>query len=189
MSNINFLQSQFQIQAQDQQRQKQDQQKQEREDREDEKWMREALKRANWAAKRGEVPVGAVLVKDGKLFGWGQNCRERTSNPLGHAEILALLRASKKLNSWRLEGCTLYSTLEPCVLCAGAMIQGRIDRLVYGAKDPKGGAVDSLLKLGQDPRFHHCFHIKSGVLAAESSQLLKDFFKKLRIEKDKTSFV
>ena len=145
--------------------------------------MRKALKRAKRAANLGEVPVGAVLVHRGKLLSWGQNCREKTSNPLGHAEILALLRASKRLSSWRLQDCTLYSTLEPCILCAGAMIQSRLGRLVYGAKDPKGGAVDSLLKLGQDPRFHHCFEVRSGVLAAESSRLLKNFFDELRRQK------
>ena len=150
---------------------------------EDKKWMREALKRAQKAAKQGEVPVGAVLVHRGKLLGWGQNCREGTSNPLGHAEVLALLRATQKLSSWRLEECTLYSTLEPCVLCAGAMIQSRLGCLVYGAKDPKGGAVDSLLKLGQDPRFHHCFEVRSGILATESTHLLKSFFKGLRQQK------
>ena len=150
---------------------------------EDIRWMRQALQRAQSAAEKGEVPVGALIVHQGNLLGWGENCRESTSNPLGHAEILALLRAAKKLSSWRLENCTLYSTLEPCILCAGAMIQSRLGCLVYGAKDPKGGAVDSLLKLGQDPRFHHCFEVRSGVLAWESSHLLKAFFKKVRQQK------
>ncbi len=143
-------------------------------------WMQKALKLAQKAAERGEVPVGAVLVLDGQVLALGSNRREQWKTPLGHAELIAVQRASQKLGSWRLLNSTLYVTLEPCVMCAGALVQARISKLVYGARDPKGGAVDSLYRVAQDPRLNHQIEIVSGILENECSQILKDFFKMRR---------
>ena len=148
----------------------------------DEYWMEKALKLAQKAALRGEVPVGALLVKDGKMVAFASNRREEWHTPLGHAELICLQRASQKLKAWRLTDSTLYVTLEPCVMCAGALVQSRVKRLVYGAEDPKGGAVKSLFQIADHPKLNHRIEIVSGVLESECSQVLKDFFKKRRIE-------
>jgi tRNA(adenine34) deaminase len=150
----------------------------------DEKFMRLALKQAKLSEQLGEVPIGAIIVdKSGKIISKSTNLRETKLTTLGHAELVAIHRACKKLGSWRLIDCTLYVTLEPCFMCAGALVQSRISRVVYGALDPKGGALESLSQLGNDPRLNHQFNFKSGVLAQESTTLLKNFFKKKRNEK------
>jgi tRNA(adenine34) deaminase len=152
----------------------------------DVKWMRVALKLAQKAAAQGEVPVGAVLVSPtGELLSKASNVRETLHTPLGHAELLSLHRASKKLQSWRLEDCTLYVTLEPCVMCAGAIQQARIGRVVYGAKDPKAGAVESLYKVLSDSRLNHQVKLTSGVLEKECSEVISDFFQSRRDESKK----
>lgn len=149
----------------------------------DEKWMREALKLAQKAGERGEVPVGAVLVSPaGELLSVGSNVRETLTTPLGHAEIQALHRAAKKSKSWRLNDCTLYVTLEPCLMCAGAIQQARIGRVVYGAVDPKAGAVESLYRVFADTRLNHHVEVRSGVLAEQCAVLLKKFFFQRRAE-------
>lgn len=149
----------------------------------DEQWMREALKLAHKAGLRGEVPVGAVLVSpDGQLLSVGSNIRETLTTPLGHAELQALHRAAKKTKSWRLTDSTLYVTLEPCLMCAGAIQQARIGRVVYGAVDPKAGAVESLYRIFEDPRLNHQVKVQSGVLAEECAALLKKFFFQRRAE-------
>lgn len=142
-------------------------------------FMREALEEARKAYALGEVPVGAVVVQDGKLISRGCNRRETDKNSLGHAEIVAVDGACRFLHSWRLSGCTLYVTLEPCPMCAGALINSRIDRIVFGARDPKAGALRSVVELFSLP-FNHHPQISEGVLREECSQILKDFFQSLR---------
>ena len=149
----------------------------------DEQWMTQALELARKAALQGEVPVGALIVKDGKLVSEGLNCRESQKNPLGHAELIAIEAASQKLGAWRLLDCTLYVTLEPCVMCAGALVQSRIKRVVIGTLDPKGGGLASLYQIGQDSRLNHQLEMTKGILEVECSQVLKDFFKARRSEK------
>jgi tRNA(adenine34) deaminase len=146
----------------------------------DEKWMRLALKLAKRAAALGEVPVGAVLVGPDGIIAQGFNQRETLNTPLGHAEATTLHRAAKRLQSWRLENTTLYVTLEPCLMCAGALLQARVSRVVYGANDPKGGAVESLYKTFQDKRLNHQIEITAGVLEKQCAQLLQDFFQQRR---------
>ncbi len=148
-------------------------------------YMAEALRLAKEAAEAGEVPVGAVVVKDGTIIGRGRNRREESNRSLSHAEIEAIEEANQNLGSWRLVDCELYVTLEPCPMCSGAILQARINRLVYGTKDPKAGAVDSLYQLLADPRLNHQVEVVSGVLADEASLLLKEFFLKLRSSKNK----
>lgn len=143
-------------------------------------WMRLALRLAKKAALAGEVPVGAVLVKDGKALAKSGNRRELWTTPLGHAELIVLHRASQRMGAWRLLGCTMYVTLEPCVMCTGALIQSRVSRLVYGARDPKGGACHSLYQIPSDVRLNHRFEVVAGVCEDECSLLLKDFFKNRR---------
>lgn len=143
-------------------------------------WMKEALRLAKIAAGEGEVPIGAVVVRDGEKIGEGYNRREADKSPLAHAEIIAINEASKRLGGWRLLGTTLYVTLEPCPMCAGAILQSRIERLVFGAKDPKAGAAGSLIDLMHDPRFNHQVEVVSGILAEEAAALLSSFFRKLR---------
>lgn len=146
-------------------------------------FMQKALKLAHKAALRGEVPVGALVVSpDGQVLATGENLRETLSTTLGHAELLALHRASKKIGNWRLTDCTLYVTLEPCVMCAGAIQQSRIGRVVYGAADPKAGGVESLYKILSDPRLNHQVEVTSGVLREECAQMLTDFFSARREE-------
>lgn len=149
-------------------------------ERQDERWMDEALVAARQAADLGEVPVGAVIVEKGRLIGQGFNRREIDGNPLAHAEILALREAAGVIEGWRLVGCTIYVTLEPCAMCAGALVNSRIDRLVYGARDPKAGFCGSLGDLVRDERLNHRLDVSQGVLGDECSRLLKDFFSRLR---------
>jgi tRNA(adenine34) deaminase len=142
--------------------------------------MREALSLARRAGERGEVPVGAVVVVDGRIVGRGANARESARDPTAHAELLAIQDAARTLGRWRLSGATLVVTLEPCAMCAGAMVLARIDRLVLGASDPKSGAAGSLLDLSADPRLNHRFPVERGVLADEASELLRAFFRTRR---------
>ncbi len=147
---------------------------------EHEYWMRLALAEAQKAAAENEVPVGAAVVADGRLVALGRNDRERTQDPLGHAEIRALSAAAAEIGFWRLEGCSLYVTLEPCIMCSGAMLQARIDRVIFGARDPKAGAIRSLYELASDARLNHRIEVVEGVLENECSEILKAFFKKMR---------
>lgn len=145
----------------------------------DETLMREALKQAKKAAAIGEAPIGAIVVKDGVVIARGYNTRERDKDALCHAEITAIRRACKKLGGWRLWQCELYVTLEPCPMCAGAIINSRLRRVVYGAADPKAGAMGSVCDLTALP-FNHRPEVQSGVLAEPCAQLLRDFFAALR---------
>ncbi|AEI65403.1 tRNA adenosine(34) deaminase TadA [Corallococcus macrosporus] len=149
----------------------------------DEAFMQQALSLAREAAELGEVPVGAVAVLDGEVVGTGFNRREVDRNPLAHAEMLAMDAAARKLGAWRLSGVTLYVTLEPCAMCAGGLVQSRVTRLVFGAFDPKAGAVGSLYNLVEEPRHNHRLQVTSGILADESRLLLKTFFGRLRAKK------
>lgn len=143
--------------------------------------MREALALADHAATLGEVPVGALVVDAaGRRVGSGENRRETTSDPTAHAEILALREASAALRSWRLEGCTLYVTLEPCVMCAGALVNARVARVVWGCDDPKAGACATLFTIGQDTRLNHRYAMTKGVLEDECADRLRRFFAALR---------
>jgi tRNA(adenine34) deaminase len=143
-------------------------------------WMREALAEAERALSHGDVPVGAVAVRDGVIVGRGHNRKEVDADPTAHAEMLALQGAARTLGGWRLVGVTLYCTLEPCPMCAGAMISARLPRLVYGADDPKLGAAGSVVELLRDPRLNHRVTVIRGVLAEESQVLLERFFARLR---------
>jgi len=143
-------------------------------------WMMQALAEARRAAELGEVPIGAVVVRDGQVVGRAHNRRELDGDPLAHAEMLALREAARRVQGWRLAGCSMYVTLEPCSMCAGALVASRIDRLVYGAADPKAGFCGSLGNLVQDPRLNHRLEVSSGVLAEESAALLRGFFFALR---------
>ena len=145
--------------------------------------MQQALALAQEAAALGEVPVGAVAVFEGRVVGTGFNRREIDRDPLAHAEVLALNQAAKALGCWRLSGVTLYVTLEPCAMCAGAMVQARVSRLVFGTLDPKAGAVGSLYNLVEEPRHNHRLQVTSGILADECRLLLKTFFGALRQKK------
>ena len=147
--------------------------------------MRAALAEAERAFEHNDVPVGAVAVRDGAIIGRGHNRREADGDPTAHAEMLALREAARALGSWRLLGVTLYSTLEPCPMCAGALVLGRLPRLVYGADDPKMGAVGSVVELLRDPRFNHRVSVTRGVLAEEAQALLECFFAGLRASGDK----
>ena len=146
----------------------------------DETFMAEALAEARLAAAEGEAPVGAVLVADGRIAGRGRNARERLHDPTAHAEILALQEASRALGRWRLTGSTMYATLEPCPMCAGALVNARVDRLVYAVADPKAGAVDTLFDILREPRLNHRVEVASGVLAEECGALLSGFFRQRR---------
>jgi tRNA(adenine34) deaminase len=146
----------------------------------DQYWMKQALAEARRAADLGEVPIGAVVVRDGEVVGRGHNRREVDGDPLAHAELLALREAARRVGGWRLSGCTMVVTLEPCPMCAGALVASRIDRLVYGAADPKAGYCGSLGNLVQDARLNHRLEVSSGVLAEESAALLRGFFSSLR---------
>lgn len=146
-------------------------------------YMREALKEAKIAGEKGEVPVGAVVVWQDEIIGRGHNQREVDYDPTAHAEIVALREAGKKLQSWRLPGAVLYVTLEPCPMCAGAMLQSRVERVVYGLDDPKAGSAGSLINILQFPGFNHSVKIISGILAEESQALLQEFFKTRRKKK------
>ena len=153
----------------------------------DREYMKLALAAAQEAADKGEVPVGAIIVAAGKVVGRGYNCREERQNPLGHAELMAIQEAAKLLRVWRLEECDIYVTLEPCLMCTGAILQARFRRLVFGSLDPKAGAVESLYRLCEDQRLNHQLPVTGGVLAQESAALLGDFFTRLRLRKRQTN--
>lgn len=151
----------------------------------DEMYMKEALKLAKKAEKYMEVPIGCVIVHDGKIIGRGYNRRNTDKTTLGHAEITAIKKASRVLNDWRLEDCTIYITLEPCQMCAGAIVQARIPRVVIGSMNPKAGCGGSILNILEMPQFNHMCSVTRGVLKDECSLLLTTFFKKLRESKNK----
>lgn len=142
--------------------------------------MRLALDEARAAAGEGEVPIGAVVVCDGEVVASAHNRREGDHDPSAHAEFLAMVAASQALGRWRLTGCTVYVTLEPCLMCAGLMINARVDRCVFGAADPKGGALGTLYDVSADPRLNHAFAVEGGVLADECADELRAFFRSRR---------
>jgi tRNA(adenine34) deaminase len=146
----------------------------------DEQWMRRALELASRCAEHGDVPIGAVVVRDDQEVGAAGNERELRGDPTAHAEMLALRHAAAAAESWRLDGCTLYVTLEPCAMCAGAIVLARLDRVVFGTTDPKAGFAGSLGNLVQDPRLNHEATLVSGVLADECGDLLREFFQARR---------
>jgi len=146
----------------------------------DDELMRLAVAEATAAAVDGDVPVGAIVAREGHVVARGRNARERDQDPTAHAEILALRAAAKAEGSWPLEGCTLYVTLEPCAMCAGALVLSRIDRMVFGALDPKAGFVGSLGNLVRDERLNHAVEVRGGVLEQECGDLLRDFFRDRR---------
>ena len=150
---------------------------------EQEKYMREAIRQAKTAWALDEVPIGCVIVFDGKIIARGYNRRNTDRNTLSHAELNAIKKASKKLGDWRLEGCTMYVTLEPCQMCAGAIVQARIDEVVIGSMNPKAGCAGSVLNLLDIPQFNHQVKITRGILQEECSALLSDFFRELRKRK------
>ena len=143
-------------------------------------WMTAALEEADKALRHGDVPVGAVVVKDGEIVGRGHNRREVDGDPLAHAELLALAEAAKREGGWRLIGSVLYVTLEPCAMCAGALVNSRLDAVVFAARDPKAGYCGSLGDLVRDSRLNHRLEVREGVLAEEASEKLKSFFRDLR---------
>lgn len=143
-------------------------------------YMKRALELADEAGARGEIPIGAVVVCQDEIIAEASNLKETNADPLGHAEVLAIREAARKLGRWRLTGCTLYVTLEPCTMCAGAIIHSRLDRVVYATHDPKAGAVQSLYKILSDERLNHAPQVTTGVLEDEASAQLKDFFRALR---------
>lgn len=144
------------------------------------RYMRSALREAQKAYKKLEIPVGAIIVKDGKIIARGYNSKEEKKDTTNHAEIIAIKKASKKLQNWRLNGCEMYVTLEPCAMCAGAIINSRIDKIYIGAMDQKTGACGSVLNLLEDYKFNHKVEIKYGIMQQECEQILKTFFKELR---------
>jgi tRNA(adenine34) deaminase len=144
------------------------------------KFMQAALASARKAQMLGEVPVGAVIVHEGKILARSHNLTQSQNDPCGHAELLAIRKAAKKLGRWRLSGCVLYVTLEPCSMCAGAIVLSRLDRVVFGALDPKAGACGSVMNIAANSRLNHRASLAGGILARESSQLLVDFFKARR---------
>lgn len=150
----------------------------------EEKYMRAALNQAKKALALGEVPIGCVIVHDGKIIGRGYNRRNTDKNTLAHAEITAINKASKKIGDWRLEECTLYVTLEPCQMCAGAIVQARIDKVVIGCMNGKAGCAGSIYNMLQEPRFNHQVEIAHSTLETECSEMLSAFFKNLRKKKD-----
>lgn len=151
--------------------------------KQDRKYMQEALEEAKKAAALGEVPIGAVIVYKDEIIGRAHNLRETSQNAVTHAELMAIQQACESIESWRLEETTLYVTLEPCPMCAGAILQSRVPRVVYGARDMKAGCVDSLYRLLNDPRFNHECDVTEGILAEECGQMLTNFFRALRERK------
>jgi len=147
----------------------------------DEQFMRIALREAQAAAAEGEAPVGTVIVKDGRVVGRAHNMRETLSDPTAHAEMIAITQAAEALSAWRLEGTTAYVTIEPCPMCAGALVLARVSRLVYGAADPKAGACGTLYNIVRDERLNHRLEVTTGVLADEARAILQEFFRKMRI--------
>jgi len=151
-------------------------------DEKDKQFMKLAIEQAKIAEENGDVPIGAVIIYQNQIIGKAYNQREQLKDPTAHAEIIALTQAAAFLESWRLNDCTIYVTLEPCPMCAGALVLARMDRLVYGCDDPKTGAVKSLYNIVQDERLNHRLEVTSGVLADECSELLQEFFQKRRTE-------
>lgn len=151
----------------------------------DERYMKEAIKQAKKAYAIGEVPIGCVIVYEDKIIGRGYNRRTIDKNTIAHAEMIAIKKASKKMNDWRLEDCTMYVTLEPCQMCSGAIVQSRMKRVVVGCMNPKAGCAGSILNLLQMPRFNHQVELDIGILEEECSGLMKQFFKELREKKAK----
>ena len=145
--------------------------------------MRQALQQAQHAFDAGEAPIGCVIVKDNVAVGSGYNLRETANDPTAHAEIVALRAAGATLGTWKLTDCTMYVTLEPCTMCAGALVNSRIPKLVYGCDDPRAGAVRTMYAICEDPRLNHRLEVVRGVCATESSELLKSFFRQLREQK------
>ncbi len=148
---------------------------------EEERYMKMALREAKKAYALGEVPIGCVIVYDGKVIGRGYNRRNTDRTTLAHAEIRAISKACKYIGDWRLEGCTLYVTLEPCQMCAGAIVQSRIDRVVMGCRSPKSGSAGSIINILDNNEFNHQVELKEGVLKKECTDMLQDFFKELRV--------
>ena len=146
------------------------------------RFMKEALKEAKKAELIDEVPIGCVIVKDDKIIARGHNVRETKKTPLGHAEIIAIDKASKKLGVWRLQDCDIYITLEPCIMCSGAIIQSRIRHIYYGAKDPKGGAIESSINVLETKNINHHPEVTSGILEEECSNIISEYFKRKRIK-------
>jgi len=146
-----------------------------------EKFMREAIAEASLAFQKGDVPVGAVAVCDGQIIGRGHNRKEELKDPTAHAEMMALQEAARTLGGWRLIGVTLYCTMEPCPMCAGAMVQARLLRLVYAVEDPKAGAAGSVVDLLRNERLNHRVEVIAGILAEEAEELTQEFFQRLRI--------
>ncbi|MBA7619648.1 tRNA-specific adenosine deaminase [subsurface metagenome] len=151
----------------------------------DERFMKIAIEQAQIAEENGDVPIGAVIVHNDTIIAKAYNQREQLQDPTAHAEIIALTQAAAALETWRLEGCTIYVTLEPCPMCAGALILARMDRLVYGCDDPKTGAVKSLYNIVQDDRLNHKIEVTAGLLADDCSKMLQKFFQKRRVENNK----
>ncbi|OAB43613.1 tRNA adenosine(34) deaminase TadA [Paenibacillus glacialis] len=145
-----------------------------------EHWMRQAVLLAQEAENLGEVPIGAIIVRGDDIIGRGYNLREQTMDPTAHAEMIAIRDASQQLDAWRLLECRLYVTLEPCPMCAGAIVQSRVPQVIYGTTDPKAGCAGTLMNLLQEPRFNHRTDVISDVLQEECSQLLTNFFRRLR---------
>ena len=150
--------------------------------KQDEQYMQMAIEQARIAEENGDVPIGAVIVHETRIIGKAYNQREQLQDPTAHAEIIALTQAAAALENWHLNGCTIYVTLEPCPMCAGALVLSRMDRLVYGCDDPKTGACKSLYNIVQDERLNHRLEVTSGVLAGQCGQLLQEFFAKRREE-------
>lgn len=148
-----------------------------------EKFMLEALKEAEIAAELGEVPIGAVIVQDGKIIARGHNMTESLKDPTAHAEMIAIRQASQVLGGWRLPGCEMYVTTEPCSMCAGAIVWSRIERLYIGTMDPKSGACGSVFNIPQEEKLNHFVEIETGIMQRECSDIMKNFFKKLRKKK------
>ena len=152
--------------------------------KEDQQFIKAAIDQANIALENSDVPIGAVIVHQNKIVAKGYNQRHKLNDPTAHAEIIAITAAAEYIGNWRLHGCTIYVTLEPCPMCAGALVLARIDRLVYGCDDPKAGAVKSLYNIVQDTRLNHRLEVTNGILADECSAILTDFFKKKRNSTD-----
>ena len=147
--------------------------------------MRAAIEAARIAEDNGDVPIGAIVVCENRIIGKAYNQREQLNDPTAHAEIIALTQAAAFLQSWRLHGCTIYVTLEPCPMCAGALVLGRLDRLVYGCSDPKSGACGTLYNIVEDERLNHRLELTAGVLAEQCTRQLQEFFEQRRAEKEK----
>lgn len=151
------------------------------------KYMIEALEEAKKAEKIGEIPIGAVIEKDGQIIGRGHNMVETLKDPVAHAEIIAIRQAAEHLGGWRLSGCNMYVTIEPCSMCSGAMVWSRLDKVYIGAMDPKGGACGSVFNIVQEERLNHYIEIETGIMEDECRQIVQDFFKNLRKAKGKKS--